>query len=176
MNIAKAETCVSLTFCQALWTQLQNNEKATLTQLKKLDWDSRVSLSSSYGHKEVINLIWKRSLEFQVLDILQWFLYLRPSKCMVDWKDHSVNKTCKTSWLKSWKIRQSSQNFLHFQPLKQFKRLKVMFLNNKDATNTNVQDLQTLRKNKAVSIKIYDLDHLNNTTFLFVFICLRQYK
>ena len=161
MNIAKAETCVSLTFCPVLWMQPQSKDKATWTQLRKLAWDSKENHSNSCGPREEINLSWKKSLAYQASDTLQSSQSLRQSKCMVDSKDHSANKTFKTSWMKSWRTRPSSQNFLHFQPLRPLQKSKVMLLKKKDAMSTNAQDLQIL-KNKVVLIKICDFCHFNS--------------
>lgn len=112
-NTVKAETCVSFHSYQALWTQPQNNAKPISIQSRKLALDSKENLSSSSGHKELTNSSSNKNWESQESATHQSFHCMKLSKFMVDWKDLSVKKICRTSLMISSTIR---LNLASYQP------------------------------------------------------------
>lgn len=121
-NIAKVEISVSSTFYLLSLIQQNNKDKIISTQSKKLAWDSKENHLNSYGHKVEINSSLKKNLEFQESVTHQLLLFSKPNKFMVDLKDHSVNKTWKTSSMILWKIKPNFQNSRPCQHFKQSKK------------------------------------------------------
>lgn len=99
MKIVKAAIFVSSVSYLLSLTQQSNKDKIISTPSEKLVWDSKESLSNFCGCKVVINLNFKKSLEFQVLDIHQLLLFSKQRRFMEDLKDHSVSKIWRTSWV-----------------------------------------------------------------------------